>query len=105
MEQDKQLCLRNKDNVKKKKWFDYFYFRYLRSLCHRVLGNYQDSERDYTDIVEAFKEQEGRLICRNIFSMVIIPYEDNRRKILRLVDQFQQILEKYEVERDRIILH
>lgn len=37
--------------------------------------------------------------------MVIIPFEENRRRILRLVDQFQSILDKYEVERDRRILH
>ena len=78
----------NGNVFRKKKWYDYFYFRYLRALSHRVLGNYRDSERDYTDIVESFKEQEGLQICRNIFSMVIIPFEDNRRRILRLVDQF-----------------
>lgn len=86
IEQDRQSCIRNHGNFMKKKWFDYFYFRYLRALSHRVLGNHLESERDYAYIVEAFKEQEGRQICRNIFSMVIIPFEDNRRIILRLVD-------------------
>lgn len=97
-------CRRQNIDFKKKKWYAFFYFRYLRALCHRVLKNYEESERDYVNIIEAFKEQEGQQICRNIFAMIIIPFEENRRRILRLVDQFQGILDKYEVERDRRIL-
>jgi len=100
MEEQRQKSL----PFKKKPWYAFYYFRYLRALCHRVLGNFSGSERDYTGITDAFRVQEGKQICRNIFAMIIIPFEENRSRILQLVDSFHATVDDYEVDRDRRVL-
>lgn len=88
-----------------RKNFDkYHYFWYLRALCYRMLGNFEDAKRDYRNIMSAFQNQEGRRIASRIIAMIIMPLELNRKKVLRLVEQFHGIIDKYEIDRDRKLL-
>jgi hypothetical protein len=55
-------------------------------MCHRVVGDFEKSKQDYVDIIQAFRINEGKLISKNIFGMIMMPMEKNRKKLLNLVD-------------------
>lgn len=75
---------------------DNFRFRYLRSVCYRVIGDFENSKKDYIDIIKAFEITEGKIISKNIFGMIMMPLEKNRKKLLKLVDQFKEIIDRYQ---------
>lgn len=82
-----------------------FHYRYLRSICHRITGDFEKSRKDYVDIYEAFRINEGKLISKNIFGMIMMPMEKNRKKLLKLVDQFKEIIDRFlDPDEDRKIM-
>ena len=50
-----------------------FYFWYLRSLCNKILGNFEQSQKDYITINEAFELHEGMTFSKKIFGMIMLP--------------------------------
>ena len=54
-----------KANAKRK-----VYFRYLRSLCYKVLDKFDKSQKDYTDILRTFELAEGSKFAKYIFAML-----------------------------------
>ena len=64
-------------------------------MCHRVSGDFEKSKQDYVDIITAFRINEGKLISKNIFGMIMMPMEKNRKKLLNLVDQFKDIIDRF----------
>ena len=69
-----------------------------------MLKNFKQAQKDYCDIYRAFEIQEGRLISLNIFGMVMMPLEVNRKKLLKAVETFKSILDRYEEDKDRRVL-
>lgn len=84
--------------------FNKIYFRYLRALCHKALLNYDESQRDYNAINRAFEISEGRNFSKQIFAMIIMPLQVNRKNQLKMIQTFENILERYESDKDRKIL-
>jgi hypothetical protein len=80
------------------------YFRYLRALCHKALGNYKESQRDYEALIKVFQMNEGKHFSKQIFSMVMIPLQVNRKTQLKYVETFEQILDRYEDNVNRKVL-
>lgn len=82
-----------------------YQYRYVRSMCYRTVGEFEKAKQDYVHIVKAFEINEGTLISKNIFGMIMMPMEQNRKKLLRLVDQFRSLIDKYQnTEIDRKII-
>jgi hypothetical protein len=65
-------------------------------VCYRVIGDFENSKKDYIDIIKAFEITEGKIISKNIFGMIMMPLEKNRKKLLKLVDQFKEIIDRYQ---------
>lgn len=80
------------------------FYRYLRSLCYRVMQDFKKSQKDYKDILRAFEIEEGSKFAQYIFAMILMPMEVNRRKILKYVEGFRSVMDLYEAEKDRRIL-
>ena len=91
-------------DIKDRQQYHKIYFRYLRALCNKTVMDFQKAQKDYCDIQRAFEIQEGRLISLNIFGMVMMPLELNRKKLLKAVETFKTILDRYEEDKDRKVL-
>jgi len=74
------------------------YFRYLRSLCYRVMGHFEKSQQDYKSILRAFEIEEGHRFGKYIFAMILMPTSTNRKKTLEYVDGFKSIIEMFETD-------
>lgn len=94
----------NDEEIKNRKMFTKFYFRYLRALCHKQLHNFRESQRDYQSINKTFELQEGLRFSKHIFAMVMVPLEANRKKQLKYVEYFNEILKRYDDENDKLLL-
>jgi len=81
-----------------------FYWRYLRAICNKVLGNFDAAEDDYRKLKNVFAIQDGRRISKEIMAMVLMPMERSRKTRLQFVDMFKDIIDNYEVEADRKVL-
>lgn len=88
-------------DVKTRPGMHLVYFRYLRSLCYRVQQDFKRSQKDYRDILRAFEIHEGAKFAKNIFAMILMPMETNRKKLLQYVESFRGILDIYEADQDR----
>lgn len=84
--------------------FSRLYFRYLRALCHKALRNFEESQRDYCSINRAFEISEGKSFSKQILAMVMMPLQANRKSQLRFIENFEEILQRYEEDRDRRVL-
>ena len=84
--------------------FSKLYFRYLRALCNKALLKFYESQQDYCAINKAFEISEGKAFSRQIFAMVMMPLQANRKSQLRFIETFESILKRYEEDRDRKIL-
>ena len=80
------------------------YFRYLRALCYKVMGEFVKSQKDYKDILGAFELEEGSKFANYIFAMILMPIETNRKKLLEYVEGFKGILDLFEGKKNRKIL-
>ena len=47
---------------------------------------------------------EGKKICKNIFIMIQMPLEKDRKRLMQNVEQFASILNRYEERKDRKVL-
>lgn len=80
------------------------YFRYLRSVAYKVIGNFEKSQKDYRDILRSIEIEEGSNFAKYIFAMILMPVETNRRNLLKYVDDYKNILDMFEEDRDRKVL-
>lgn len=51
-----------------------------------------------------FELQEGMTFSKQIFAMVMMPLQNNRKKQLKFVEQFYDILLRYDDDKDRKVL-
>ena len=79
------------------------YFRYLRSLCYRVQGDFENSQKDYKSILRAFEIEEGHKFSKYIFAMILMPTETNRKKLLEYVEGFKSIIDMFETNEPKAL--
>ena len=91
-------------DIRERKMMHKYYFRYLRAICYRVSGEYKKAEADYVAVKKHFDIQEGTQYCHKIFAMIIMPNERDRRQLQKFVEQFQDVIDMYEVPKDRRIV-
>lgn len=98
LKEDSFVDMQSRDDYRK------LYYRYLRALCNKALLNFEDSQRDYCAINKAFEISEGKSFSKQIFAMVMMPLQANRKSQLKFIEAFEEILTRYEEDRDRKIL-
>jgi hypothetical protein len=57
-----------------------FHYKYLRAICYRISGKFKEASDDYMSINKVFAIEEGKKICSQIFAMIIMPNEEDRKK-------------------------
>ncbi len=86
--------------IKKEK----FHLLYMRAKCCRVLGRYEEAEKDYLKMKKQYDIEEGKKIAKYIFGMILMPLETNRKKIMEFIEAFEGILDQYEGDKCRTLL-
>ena len=60
----------NEVDIKERNKRHKIYFRYLRALCYKVMGEFEKSQKDYKDILGAFELEEGSKFANYIFHII-----------------------------------
>jgi len=68
------------------------------------LGDFAKSQVDYTGVLRTFELAEGSKFAKYIFTMILMPIETNRKKLLEYVEGFRGVLDLFEGQKDRRIL-
>ena len=92
----KEITKRNQRNK--------IYFRYLRSLCYRVLKDFEKSQEDYRSLLNVFALEEGTKFAKYIFAMILMPLETDRKKLQEYVDGFHSVIGLFEEVKPRAVL-
>ena len=68
----------------------------MRSLCYRVLKDFEKSQEDYRSLLAAFALEEGTKFAKYIFAMILMPVETDRKKLQEYVDGFNSVIGLFE---------
>jgi len=69
---------------------------YVRCVCNLKLYNYDQVQEDYSLLLPFIRMKEGQQMCKFIFGIIILPIEQNRRRLIDSIEGMNDIMDYFE---------